>query len=112
MEVKFTVRYEARLSEYRPCVATVTLRLPEGGEWVNPQARVLERHLNPAWGVRTPDGAWREAEIEIDASTWDELNDRVRSLINTSVQRLREIVSRNRELLSTVPSTREEVFTI
>ena len=115
MEVRFAINYDVKPSSSRPCIARVTLMLPQDTTiWHHPNIKVFGIYLNQYWGIPTErEGeVWRRAGMEVDAPDWASLNGQVNQLISSTVDLLRDVVRRNTELMSAIPPAREEVFAI
>jgi len=114
IKVKVRRHYEYLGGNDRVCDVRITLPVNEKG-WLLPELQadveLLQEELSYNWGV-LKDGKERCKVEEVCASTWEELEQEVRRLIDESIEKLREVYKKNSEEIKRTPQDEEEVYFI
>lgn len=110
MEIRFRVRYEFKPTYDSPCVAVVSLILPPGEAWVDPEVEVWGEPLRPPAGIFRRKG--KRIVREFRAESWELLEKQVTEAIQRAASVLGWVIKDNLRRMRSVPAEKEFTFVI
>jgi len=117
LQARFVVEYVYMPEESAKCRAAVKLYLPveSGTEYIvkvlrDPDTRIFGSILSSLWGFY--DNGYRFNLYTLKAKTWDELESKIRDLMDETVSKLRTVRAMNEIAEKKKPRDRELVFPI
>lgn len=113
LKVRFELQYKFDGARAKRCWCLMRILLPaEENKMLHRHlrsrnVRVAEYPLHEWWGTDFDSGLWmRVWRRELCADSWEELEQKVQSLIDETVKTLREVKERNLEFERTMPEPR------
>lgn len=117
LNATFVAKHVYEPGDEYPCKAVVTIKLPACDGVLDPAIQsahdtVEDQYLFPNWGRRGDAPDYRETTVWIRARDWDSLMLLVAELKESTVQVLRNVYKKNRQMIETIPKNSEESFVI
>jgi len=109
-KVVFDVEFGYAPQYRRPCYARVKLELPRDGDKYGipwevqaPTREVFGSCLGRLWGYTSSSGKYRYSVEKVTGTSWGEVSQRVKELIEDTLVTLRKVVEENRKVKDMQP---------